>query len=153
MSWLSDIFLNTAKKGTITAKNKEQINTLVMVAALENRLEPSDIKLLTEQVSFIRYTEPSDKEHRIRSYRKSLPKNPREIFTIIFHLVMSLMRNGSLSEKKEEMLIKIIQIIHLRKEKSRDLISYIKSNIRNGLNVDESYLRLGYLVERSSHYN
>lgn len=147
MTWISELFSYGKEKELINKRDQQQINRLVMIAALENRIEPSDINLLTEQITFIRYEELPDKKQQILNYKKRLPRTPREKFQLIFYLVTSLMRNGALSEKKEKMLTRIVQVLHLKKEKSKELISFLISNIRNGLTVQDSYLRLGYLLE------
>lgn len=147
MKWITQLFLQGKDKGTIKRRDKEQINRLVMIAALENRIEPSDLSLLTEQLKFIRYEELPDKHQQILHYKKELPHSTKEKFNLIFLLVTSLMRNGALSEKKEQMLARIIQVMQLKKEKANELISFMKSNIRHGLNIEDSFLRLGYLLE------
>lgn len=148
MRWLNELFADPQEKGTISKKNKEQINRLVMIAALENRIEPSDINLIIKQLNFVTYEELPNKQQQIWHYKKSLPKTSREKFKLIFLLVTAVMTNGALSEKQEKMLTRIVQVLHLHKEKSKELISFIKVNIRNGLTIEGSYLRLGYLLEK-----
>ena len=122
-----------------------------MIAALENRLEPSDINLLTAQLPFIRYKELSDKNAQISSYRKSLPGETGERFNLIYHLVHSTMKQGALSERKERILSNIIEVFNLKKERTKELIAFIKSNIRNGLGAEESFFRLGYLMNEPKY--
>lgn len=148
MEWLKVLL---GRKERFDEKNKKQLNRLFMVAVLENRLEPSDINLLTAQLPFIEYKELPDKKHQINTYKKSFPRGAREKFNLIFQLVTSTMKYGALSERKEQILSKIIETLHLQQDRTLELITFVKSNIRNGLNEDDSYLRLGYLLKEPKY--
>lgn len=143
MGWIRALL---GKNTGIAKKEQEHINRMFMIAALENRLEPSDINLITAQLPFIRYRELSDKKQQITTYRKDLPATAKEQFVLIYKLITSVMRYGALSERKEAILSKIIEVVSQKKERTQELVTYIKANIRNGLGPDESFLRLGYLL-------
>lgn len=143
MKWINQLFKNR--------KEKELINKMLVIAAHENMLERSDIDLLTSEMKFITYEELSRKQNKIQNFKQSLPKSGKEKFKVIFLLLSSMMKNGVISDSTEEVVSNLIQVMNVPKEKACELVSYLKSNIKNGLSLDDSYMRLGYLLDKSRH--
>lgn len=132
-------------------QEKNQINKMLAIAAHENILEPKEIDLLTKEIKFLSYKELAYKQHKIQNFKKNLPVSGKEKFKIAFLLLSSLMKNEALSKDNEEAMCSLIQVISVPKEKARELVSFLKSNIQNGLNLDDSYMRLGYLLDKPTH--
>lgn len=131
-------------------QEKDQINKMLVIAAHENIIERNDIDELTSEMNFLSYKELTNKQEKIQGLKKALPKTGKEKFKVTFLLLSSLMKNGALSEHKEEVISNLIQIMNIPREKATELVSYLKHNIRNGLSLDDSYMRLGYLLEQSN---
>ena len=87
----------------------------------------------------------------LEKYRMKLPQEAREKFSVVFYLVNKLMMNGALSDKKEVLIQKMILGLELSREKAIELVSFLKMNIRNGLSEEDSFNRLGYLLERAKY--
>ena len=138
MGWINTLFTNRSEK--------EHINKLVIIAHYEHIIDQEDILLLKQEIGYI------SSEHRmvqVDKIRKTLPKTTRERFNLVFFLVNSLMANGALSDRKESLIAKLLQVLDLSNEKAKELTSFLKLNIRNGLSMEDSFSRLGYLLEPS----
>lgn len=138
MGWINTLFTNRSEK--------EHINKLVIIAHYEHIIDQEDILLLKQEIGYI------SSEHRmvqVDKIRKTLPKTTRERFNLVFFLVNSLMANGALSDRKEGIIAKLLQVLDLSNEKAKELTSFLKLNIRNGLSMEDSFSRLGYLLEPS----
>ena len=53
--------------------------------------------------------------------------------------------------EKEVLIQKMILGLELSREKAIELVSFLKMNIRNGLSEEDSFNRLGYLLERAKY--
>lgn len=140
MEWITGLFRDRHEK--------KQINRMVLIAAHEQMINPQDVELLTSDSAFISYDELIKKE-RIFHFKKGLPQSAKEKFKLVFFLIRTQMKNGALSNEKENALSRLIQVLNVSREKANELVSFLKSNIRNGLSYEESYERLGYLLEGS----
>lgn len=87
----------------------------------------------------------------VEQYKLKLPQTSKEKFSIVYYLVNSLMANGALSDKKEALIRKLISGLELSREKAMELVSFLKMNIRNGLSEEDSFNRLGYLLDRAKY--
>lgn len=131
-------------------KEKDQLNKLVAIAENDNLLDSTDLQILKEDMSYLSTDHPERLIH-VDKYRKSLPADSREKFHLVFFLVQSMMINGGLSDKKEMLIGKLLQVMDVSKDKARELTSFLRLNILNGLSVDDSFQRLGYLLDRPKY--
>jgi len=138
MGWINSLFTNRSEK--------EHINKLVIIAHYEHIIDQEDILLLKQEIGYISL---ENKMVEVDKIRKNLPKTARERFNLVFFLVNSLMANGALSDRKEGIVARLLQVLDLSKEKAKELTSFLKLNIRNGLSMEDSFSRLGYLLEPS----
>ncbi len=138
MGWINSLFTNRSEK--------EHINKLVIIAHYEHIIDQEDILLLKQEIGYISL---ENKMVEVDKIRKNLPKTARERFNLVFFLVNSLMANGALSDRKEGIIAKLLQVLDLSNEKAKELTSFLKLNIRNGLSMEDSFSRLGYLLEPS----
>ncbi|MFH6982938.1 hypothetical protein [Marinoscillum sp. 108] len=138
MGWINTLFTNRSEK--------EHINKLVIIAHYEHIIDQEDILLLKQEIGYISL---ENKMVEVDKIRKNLPKTARERFNLVFFLVNSLMANGALSDRKEGIVARLLQVLDLSKEKAKELTSFLKLNIRNGLSMEDSFSRLGYLLEPS----
>ncbi len=138
MGWINSLFTNRSEK--------EHINKLVIIARYEHIIDQEDILLLKQEIGYISL---ENKMVEVDKIRKNLPKTARERFNLVFFLVNSLMANGALSDRKEGIVARLLQVLDLSKEKAKELTSFLKLNIRNGLSMEDSFSRLGYLLEPS----
>ena len=139
MGWINSLFTNRSEK--------EHINKLVIIAHCEHIIDQEDILLLKQEIGYISVEENRIPE--VEKIRQNLPKTARERFNLVFFLVNSLMANGALSDKKEGIVAKLLLALNLSTEKAKELTSFLKLNIRNGLSMEDSFSRLGYLLEPS----
>ncbi|MEQ8583192.1 MAG: hypothetical protein RIC30_10345 [Marinoscillum sp.] len=138
MGWINSLFTNRSEK--------EHINKLVIIAHSEHIIDQEDILLLRQEIGYISI---ESRMVEVEKIRKNLPKTAKERFNLVFFLVNSLMANGALSDRKENIIAKLLQVLDLSKEKAKELTSFLKLNIRNGLSMEDSFSRLGYLLEPS----
>lgn len=142
MGWIQSIFSGN--------KEKECITNLALLADAQNAFDTEDHKLLAEFMNFT----PSTKESvdsLLEKYRSKLPESAKDKFSVVFYLVKKLMTNGALSDKKESLIQKLISGLDISREKGLELVSFLKMNIRNGLTEEDSFSRLGYLLERPKY--
>ena len=138
MGWINSLFTNRSEK--------EHINKLVIIAHSEHIIDQEEILLLRQEIGYISI---ESRMVEVEKIRKNLPKTAKERFNLVFFLVNSLMANGALSDRKENIIAKLLQVLDLSKEKAKELTSFLKLNIRNGLSMEDSFSRLGYLLEPS----
>ncbi|WP_421895997.1 hypothetical protein [Marinoscillum sp.] len=138
MGWINSLFTNRSEK--------EHINKLVIIAHSEHIIDQEEILLLRQEIGYISM---ESRMVEVEKIRKNLPKTAKERFNLVFFLVNSLMANGALSDRKENIIAKLLQVLDLSKEKAKELTSFLKLNIRNGLSMEDSFSRLGYLLEPS----
>ncbi|MEQ9307446.1 MAG: hypothetical protein RJQ14_26265 [Marinoscillum sp.] len=141
MGWIQGLFSGS--------KEKESVNRLAIIADVQRALDPEEMRILMQEMNYTptANTTVSDLE----KYRVKLPQSAKEKFSVVFYLVETLMQNGALSEKKESLIRKLIVSMELSNEKALELISFLKMNIRNGLSEEDSFTRLGYLLERAKY--
>ncbi|WP_421871354.1 hypothetical protein [Marinoscillum sp.] len=142
MGWIQSIFsLN---------KEKEYVTKLALIGEAHNAFDPEELQILMRELNYT----PSAKQHSeadVESFKLKLPESSKDRFSIIYYLVSSFMKNGALSEKKESLIRKLISGLELSREKAAELVSFLKMNIRNGLSEEDSFSRLGYLLERAKY--
>jgi|GEM_PF-1563737 len=141
--------MNWIKRIVFLGTEKEQLNRLAVIAEAEHLFDEADFEILLHEIGYS--PGKSNREELANKYREELPDSPREKFQLSFSLVKRLMSNGGLSDGKEKVAYKLIQAMDLSREKARELVSFIIMNIRNGLSLDDSYDRLGYLLETSKY--
>lgn len=142
MGWMQSIFSGS--------KEKEYVTKLALIAEAQNAFGPEDLQILMKDINFT----PSIKnvpDSEITKHRLKLPQNSRDKFSIVYYLVNKLMDNGALSDKKESLIQRLILGLELPREKALELVSFLKMNIRNGLSEDDSFSRLGYLLEQAKY--
>lgn len=143
MKWITGIFKDRTEK--------KLISKLLLIAAHEQVIGQDEVHVITQDSNFLSYNQLTGKEERIFQYKRMLPKTAREKFKLVFYLIRSQMKNGALSDEKERILSKLIQVLSLSREKAHELVSFLKSNIRNGLSYEDSFERLGYILEGTKY--
>lgn len=136
MEWINSLF---AKR-----KDKDHISKLVMIAQAEHMIDQTDINLLKEEMSYVSL---QNGVREVEELRKKLPESPEERFSMVYFMVTSLMSHGALSDNKESLITKLLLALNLSRDKAQELVSFIKLNVRNGLSKEDSYSRLGYLLQ------
>lgn len=131
-------------------KEKEQLNKLVAIAENANLLNSTDIELLKAEM-ICNIKDHPERLFDVEKYKKSLPASSKEKFQLIFFIVQSMMINGGLSDKKESVINKLLQTLNISKDKAKELISFLRLNILNGLSINDSFQRLGYLLEQTKY--
>jgi hypothetical protein len=123
----------------------DQIEKLVMLAAAEGMLNEEDLSVLRQEarISVKKVTQPE----KIARIKEALPKEAFKKFRLIYGFMERLLKKGALSQQVESILMRALRVLGLQVERIRELISFLKVNIQNGLSLDESYKRLGYLVQ------
>lgn len=126
-------------------REKEQIETLVSIAVSQGIVSASDQAYLEEQ-AHIKVKRISD-VNRIEELKQELPIEKEQRFQLIYTLLSNRMKRGAISLRLENILKNVLRVFGLSRERSNELVEYLKINIRNGLSKEESYKRLGYLVD------
>ena len=138
MGWIQSIFSGN--------KEKEYVSKLALIGEAHSAFDPEELQILMREMNYTPATKPVS-ETAVEQYRLKLPQSSQEKFSIVFYLVNALMANGALSEKKEALIRKLISGLDLSREKAMELVSFLKMNIRNGLSEEDSFNRLGYLLD------
>lgn len=131
-------------------KEKDHVIKLAMIAEAQSTFDPEELQILMKEMNFtpsVKAKTSSDLE----KYRMRLPQDSREKFSVVYYLVTKFMMNGALSDKREALIRKLIGGMEISREKAMELVSFLKMNIRNGLSEEDSFSRLGYLLERAKY--
>ncbi len=142
MGWMQSIFSG--------GKEKDHVIKLALIAEAQSTFDPEELQILMKEVSFTPSVN-SKSASDLEKYRTRLPQDSREKFSVVFYLVNKFMLNGALSDKREALIRKLIIGMDLSREKAMELVSFLKMNIRNGLSEEDSFSRLGYLLERAKY--
>ncbi|MBR11505.1 MAG: hypothetical protein CMP48_27990 [Rickettsiales bacterium] len=142
MGWMQSIFSG--------GKEKEHVTKLAQIAQAQNAFDPEELQILMREMNYTPAVKTASQPD-LEKYRMKLPQEAREKFSVVFYLVNKLMMNGALSDKKEVLIQKMILGLELSREKAIELVSFLKMNIRNGLSEEDSFNRLGYLLERAKY--
>lgn len=141
MGWIQGLF--TGNKG------KEQATRLAVIADVLKTIDPEEFRILMQEMNYTPAANTTEKD--LEKYRVKLPQTAKEKFSTVYYLVESFMENGALSDKKESLIGKLIIGMEISREKAIELVSFLKMNIRNGLSEEDSFTRLGYLLERPKY--
>ncbi|MEQ8473131.1 MAG: hypothetical protein RIC35_18190 [Marinoscillum sp.] len=141
MGWIQGLFSGS--------KEKENVSRLAIIADVQRTIDPEEMRILMQEMNYTPSANTTVSD--LDKYRLKLPQTAKEKFSVVFYLVESLMQNGALTDKKESLIRKLIVGLELSHEKAMELISFLKMNIRNGLSEEDSFTRLGYLLERAKY--
>lgn len=143
MGWIKQIFPRR--------REKKQIKTVAILAHYDHLIDPTDIDVLTSE-GLVDNKEVLTLNVNLDKVKQELPKTPRDQFSLVYFLMQTFMRNGgNMTERQEKVALGLVQVLTKKREKAIELVSFIKSNIRNGLSQDDSFSRLGYLLASTSY--
>lgn len=141
MNWIKTIFAGR--------KEKDTINKLASIAKYEGLFSKTDLSVIEEELPYISFGQADP--FQIEKLRESLPHDNKERFALAHYLIESLLVEGSLPQRREEVAAKIISAFDIPHLKAKELTAFLKLNIRNGLSMEDSFQRLGYLVSQTAY--
>ncbi|REE01256.1 hypothetical protein [Marinoscillum furvescens] len=141
MNWIKNIFTGR--------KEKETINKMASIAKYEGLFSKTDLSVIEEELPYISFGQADP--FQIEKLRTSLPEDTKERFALAHYLIDSLMVSGALAQRREDVAAKILSAMDIPLTKAQELTAFLKLNIRNGLSMEDSFQRLGYLVSQTAY--
>lgn len=126
-------------------RRKDQMKKLVTLAVSKGLLSEADRAYLEEQ-AHLKGDKITDNA-KLEALIAQLPSDKEERFALAYSMLESQMKRGGISHRMENVLKAVLKALNISSSRSSELVDYLKINIRNGLSKEESYKRLGYLVE------
>ncbi|MFY0599147.1 MAG: hypothetical protein JXR03_05715 [Cyclobacteriaceae bacterium] len=129
-------------------EDEKSITALVEHAAAKEFITNNELVILSRQIDFLQVNGYQTKDGG--ALKPYLPEDNFKKFTTIYALEKELIEEGRISKSRVSILTRILLYLKVRKDRSLELIKYLKINILNGINPDVAYARLGYLLEPAS---
>ncbi len=128
---------------------KQDVRNLVKVAYAQGKIDELDVNYLNNELKYLHLSEREVRKSRNaeKELRQQLPKDPKKVYGLIYRLTEKLMATNMLTDKKESVLKRLVGVFAKNMNNVNELIHFLKYNIRYGKSIEDSYARLGYLLQ------
>ena len=134
---------------SIFGGEQADVRNLVKVAFAEGNIDESDVDYLNKELQNLKISEKQVKTSKtsISSLKKKLPHDPFRIYKLIYKITKKMMSTNMLTDRKESLLRRLMSVFVKNVQSTTELILFLKYNIRYGNSIEDSYSRLGYLLQ------
>ena len=122
---------------------------LIKLAFAKGKIDELDIDYINKNFKKLNISSAEIKSSakRIESLENSIPAEKFERYKLLFGLMKIMMFKDMISDKSERILKGGAEVLTKNANNVNELIHFLKFNIKYGNSTEESYSRLGYLID------
>ena len=122
---------------------------LIKLAFAKGKLDELDIEYINRNFSKLNISDSEIKssKNKIESLESAVPAEKFERYKLLFGLMKIMMIRDIVTDRSEKVLKGVAEVLMKNANNVNELVHFLKFNIKYGNSTEESYSRLGYLID------